>query len=53
MKVEDIDCPLCGSQAEHKQVESTHIWVCDSCPFIGMEFVQMSNAHELLAYLAP
>ena len=46
-----IICPLCGSDIQHETIwlveheiewtindDSTHMWSCPCCPFVGLEF---------------
>ncbi len=45
-------CPICGSE-EVIEVEQdgTHIYVCDPCPFVGIEYYDNSNIDALTKYL--
>ncbi len=48
-----IDCPLCTQRAHHETVGKdeqtglTHMWVCESCPFVGFEFWSDWNAYHV------
>ena len=44
-------CPMCDTVLEHKEVGSTHIYVCRECPFLGMEFFTSENLKDLTDYL--
>lgn len=46
-----IHCPLCSDNLSYKQNKDTHIWSCDSCPFVGFEFYNDKNTDELKEYL--
>lgn len=41
-------CPLCLSgDLNHEQVGETHIYICDECPFVGLEFVLNEDVDNL------
>lgn len=42
-----IVCPLCFCDAVHEEVNGTHIYVCQECPFVGMEFINDKDAQNL------
>lgn len=45
-------CPLCGSdEVRHVEQGSTHIYVCQPCPFIAFEFVHLDDLDKLTEYL--
>ncbi len=39
-----ITCPLCEGVATHEEINGTHMWVCECCPFVGMEYVKAQDA---------
>jgi hypothetical protein len=36
-------CPLCTCPLEHREHNDTHAYVCDECPFVGLEY---SNGND-------
>lgn len=45
-------CPLCKEgDIEHKQWMSTHLYICDACPYLAMEWHKDQNTLELIDYL--
>lgn len=41
-------CPLCKDErTELRQQDQTYIWVCPSCPFVGMEYYNDANLVDL------
>lgn len=50
MEKTHITCPLCNEQATYKQLGTektglSHMWKCEVCPFIGMEFYSDLDAY--------
>lgn len=57
-----IICPLCDATAVGSFIPPTHsstpnieqstfIWVCEACPFIGFEFVDDQDAQDVACHL--
>jgi hypothetical protein len=45
-------CPLClEGRVKHTQWLSTHLYICDACPYLAMEYSTSKNAEELMDYL--
>lgn len=42
-----IKCPLCGSDAPHKEINKVHVWMCNDCPFTALEFHTSNNLKKL------
>jgi ribosomal protein L37AE/L43A len=44
---DSIKCPLCEEQAHHQVIgnDQTHVWKCEWCPFVGLEFVNERDAY--------
>lgn len=50
-KRDAIKCPLCQSYAVFYHNENdTHLWVCDVCPYIGMEYYIPDDITNLNTY---
>jgi len=54
-------CPLCEgvlvwnptNPVYKKSEETTHVYTCAMCPFIGFEYYSKKNTDELSAFLDP
>ena len=54
-----VKCPLCDQHAKYtplvqskKGIEHvTHMYVCQECPFIGLEFIENANISDVAKYL--
>ena len=49
-------CPMCSyptleQPLQWEQHNNTHIYVCPICPFIGFEFIDITNVDDLKDYL--
>lgn len=44
-------CPLCGEELNYIEYKGTHIYICESCPFIGFEYVEQQDIDNLKEYL--
>jgi ribosomal protein L37AE/L43A len=44
-------CPLCSESLIHKDVGGTHIYTCEACPFVGLEYYSNIDAIQLKGYL--
>ena len=42
-----ITCPLCKSKAPYKKINNTHIWICETCPFIWFEYFDKKNLKDI------
>lgn len=54
--VEEQDCPLCGSDGELEYTfiaNRTHMWSCNNCPCIMMEYYTDTNVNDLAQHLDP
>lgn len=49
-----LKCPLCeGECVGCEEINNrTYIYVCEQCPFIGLEYYNDRNSADLLEYLA-
>lgn len=48
----NIVCPLCEEEhITHKEYNGTHIYICEDCPFIGLEYIDVKDAENLLDFL--
>jgi hypothetical protein len=50
-KIRELNCPMCGEIMEYKKQGDTHIYICEACPFLGLEYFNLPNANDLLEYL--
>lgn len=46
-----LKCAMCGELMEHKQHGHTHIYVCEACPMLCLEYFDLSNLSDLKDYL--
>ena len=45
-------CPMCREgELIHKDVNNTHIYICECCPFVAFEYIDMQNLLDLTRYL--
>lgn len=35
--IEGFSCPLCGEFIPHEIRDGVHTWICNKCPFVGIE----------------
>lgn len=49
--IRKLKCPMCGSDMEHKHQGDTHIYVCETCPFLGLEYFNIPNLSDLTDYI--
>lgn len=46
---ENNDCPLCNENSmEYRNVNDTHMWVCNQCPAILLEYYERKNIDDLI-----
>jgi len=48
----EMECNMCDGTIEYTYYEHrTHIWVCTKCPNVQLEFIEDSNAEDLVDFL--
>lgn len=50
-EIRKLNCPMCSAVMEHHHQGDTHIYVCEACPFLGLEYFNLPNATDLTDYL--
>lgn len=50
-EIYNVLCPLCGNRLIHEEHNGTHIYYCESCPFIGFEYVDHKELENLTKWL--
>ena len=48
---EKLECNMCGADMKHIEYEGTHIWNCEECPNIQLEYVELADYTALGTYL--
>jgi len=54
-KIKEVaySCPLCiDGDVEHKEHGKTHIYMCDTCPYVAFEYHLTPNVVDLASYLS-
>lgn len=46
-----LDCPMCETALEHRKQGDTHIYICECCPFLGLEYFNIPNLTDLQEYI--
>ena len=50
--VDELRCNMCESGTmRHEEVDGTHIYICEECPNISLEFYTIDNINALRKYL--
>lgn len=50
-KEEQIKCPLCGEPLVHEEENGTHLYKCEQCPIVGMEFIEQKDINNMFSNL--
>lgn len=50
-KEEQIKCPLCGEPLKHEEENGTHLYKCEQCPIVGMEFIEQKDINNMFSNL--
>lgn len=46
-------CPMCeGCCMEHIEYKNTHIYICEMCPFMGVEIVEKKDYENMIDWLS-
>jgi len=48
---EGVKCGMCGEEMEHIHQRDTHIYVCEACPFLGLEYFNLPNLTDLQEFI--
>lgn len=46
-KEEQIKCPLCGEPLKHEEENGTHLYKCEQCPIVGMEYIEQKDINNM------
>ena len=50
-EIRQLICPMCETGMEHKKEGNTHIYICEACPFLGLEYMNVDNLKDLTEYI--
>lgn len=46
-----VVCGMCGGVTVYEQQGDTHIYVCEACPFLALEYFNRNNLTDLTDYI--
>lgn len=49
--IRKLNCAMCGEVMEHVEQGVTHIYVCEACPFLALEYFEPENLADLTEWL--
>lgn len=48
----DMKCPMCEEyNIKHEEYKGSHIYICQSCPFVGFELIETKDKENMIEWL--
>lgn len=51
LKTKEIRCNMCDGEMKYNEYNGTHIWCCNDCPNVQIEYYNKNDLNNLKKYL--